>query len=303
MAKKAVHASKKRRAAAARQKRSTAKSKKTNIAKRTHLHTTGMRPGASAVKRDRRSTARHGSNAIKGRHGTAASNRRAPAAQKQAPRPAKAGVVDSAEMYARAASVIINSLGSNDMVSSYLRKNVSKRAIEVVELLNSPKTDEEIADKLGLKINAVRRILNIMQGYGITNYNISKNVDGWLSFAWYINVNKIGQFLDYVKNMTQTGDVVKDNCNDYFICKNCYDDNKLIFTFDAAYEARFRCTCNGMLTRIDRIEADRLVREANEQISAESAQKLAGADDEQETEKGAEAASEPYKLAQGKKYR
>ncbi|MCL5262490.1 MAG: hypothetical protein M1390_01470 [Candidatus Marsarchaeota archaeon] len=290
-AKKVSHASKKHDAAW--QRRRVAKSKK--AAKIRHAYSASKSRHAGTAKHNPKNPVRRGNAQSRSR--TSNISNHAPAQPKRTTKPAKANAVDAAEEYSTAASVIINNLGSDEIVSSYLRKNVSKRAIEVVELLDSPKTDEDIAARLGLKINAVRRILNIMQGYGITNYNISKNVDGWLSFAWYINVNKIGQFLDYVKNMTQTSDVVKDNCNDYFICKNCYESNKLIFTFDAAYEAGFRCTCNGMLTRIDRDEADRLVKEANEQISAESPQTPVGPDYELEINKSVEA----YKLTSRKK--
>ena len=147
---------------------------------------------------------------------------------------------------------IIESIMQNETIISYLNKNVSKRASEVLCLLENPKTDEQIAEMLDMKINGVRRILNIMQGYGITNYNISKNVDGWLSFSWYINNNKVDQFFDYVKSVSSTENTIKDGCNDYFICNKCYNDSKMIFTFDAAYEANFKCSCNKMMTRISK---------------------------------------------------
>jgi transcription initiation factor IIE alpha subunit len=292
-AKKVSHTSKKH--GTAQRRHTVTKSKK--AAKIGHARYTysASKRHVGAAKHNPKSPAKHGNAQSRSMTGNASNH--VSVQPKHATKPVKAGAVDAAVEYSKAANVIINNLGSDEIVSSYLRKNVSKRAMEVVELLDSPKTDEDIAARLGLKINAVRRILNIMQGYGITNYNISKNVDGWLSFAWYINVNKIGQFLDYVKNMTQTSDVVKDNCNDYFICKNCYESNKLIFTFDAAYEAGFRCTCNGMLTRIGREEADRLVKEANEQISAESPQTPVGPDYELEINKSVEA----YKLTSRKK--
>ncbi len=144
---------------------------------------------------------------------------------------------------------IIDSIMQNESIISYLNKNVSKRASEVLGLLETPKTDEQIAEMLDMKINGVRRILNIMQGYGITNYNISKNVDGWLSFSWYINNNKVDQFFDYVKSVSSTESTIKDDCNDYFICDKCYKDSKMIFTFDAAYEANFKCSCNKLMVR------------------------------------------------------
>ncbi|EQD80504.1 Transcription factor TFIIE, alpha subunit, partial [mine drainage metagenome] len=76
-------------------------------------------------------------------------------------------------------------LFSNDFAVNYLKKNVNKNALEVLALLQSPNTDEAISMQLDMKVNSVRRILNIMQGYGITNYYVAKNTNGWLSFAWY----------------------------------------------------------------------------------------------------------------------
>jgi len=155
--------------------------------------------------------------------------------------------------YTENALAYIKTLAEDAEISDYLNKNVSRHAGEVLSLLNTPRTDEEIAASLDLKINAVRRILNIMQGYGITNYTVSKNNEGWLSFAWYINTNKVPQFLDYVKNTTSENTILKEECNDYFVCNSCYDENKFIFTFDAAYESGFKCNiCNKQLTRIDK---------------------------------------------------
>lgn len=162
--------------------------------------------------------------------------------------------------YTTNAMKYIEALVNDTRISDYLNKNVSRHASEVIDLLTTPRTDEEIAAALDLKINAVRRILNIMQGYGITNYNVSKNNEGWLSFAWYINTNKVPQFFDYVKNTTSEKTTLKDDCNDYFICKTCYTDNKFVFTFDAAYESGFKCNiCNKQLSRIDKGKASELL--------------------------------------------
>ena len=176
--------------------------------------------------------------------------------------------------YTSNAMKYIEALVEDTRISDYLNKNVSRHASEVIDLLTIPRTDEEIAAALDLKINAVRRILNIMQGYGITNYNVSKNNEGWLSFAWYINTNKVPQFFDYVKNTASEKATLKDDCNDYFICKSCYDDNKFIFTFDAAYESSFKCNiCNKQLSRIDKEKASELLSG-----TAQEQEKLAASD-------------------------
>ncbi|MGC8687660.1 MAG: hypothetical protein ACP5RM_03100 [Candidatus Micrarchaeia archaeon] len=153
----------------------------------------------------------------------------------------------------------IETILANQKVIDYLNKNISKRSVEVISMLSTPKTDEVIAATLNMKVNAVRRILNIMQGYGITNYYISKNTNGWLSFAWFINANKLQNFFDYVESMTKDRTIINDNSNDYFICKKCFDSDKLIYTFDAAFESNFRCkVCNAKLDHIEKSEVEAL---------------------------------------------
>ncbi len=146
----------------------------------------------------------------------------------------------------------------------YLKKNVSKMAVDVIGMLVTPKTDEFIAEQLGMKINAIRRILNIMQGYGITNYYISKNTKGWLSFAWYINTSKLPPFLEYVNSIEKEKSVVTDTCNDYFVCESCYKNDRFVFTFDSAFENNFKCNgCGKNLNRMNREEAQLLINKAN----------------------------------------
>ena len=145
----------------------------------------------------------------------------------------------------------------------YLKRNVSKRAVEVINILDAPETDEGIAEMLGMKINAIRRILNIMHGYGITNYYVSKNVNGWLSFSWYINANKVPAFLEYIGSMDSGKEVADENCNDYFVCGGCYKNDKFIYTFDAAFEAGFKCNCGNSLDRVDNERVEELLAEKN----------------------------------------
>ncbi len=154
----------------------------------------------------------------------------------------------------------LQQLSADESVVGYLKKNVSKRALDVLNALATPKTDEALAEELGIKINAIRRILNLMQGAGITNYYIAKNVNGWLSFAWYINVSKIPPFFEYVSNVETVRPMVNSDCNDYFVCNNCYDTTKLLFTFDAAFEEGFKCNnCGKVLAAMNREEASKLI--------------------------------------------
>jgi transcription initiation factor IIE alpha subunit len=156
----------------------------------------------------------------------------------------------------------IEALLMNNNVNEYLKRNVSKTAIDILTMLSTPRTDEYLAEQLGLKINAIRRILNIMQGYGITNYYVSKNTKGWLSFAWYINTTKLTPFNDFVNSAERENAVINTNCNDYFVCNECYKSDNLVYTFDAAFESKFKCNCGKNLARMDRTEAETMLTAA-----------------------------------------
>ena len=154
----------------------------------------------------------------------------------------------------------INIMLCNENIVDYLKKNVSRVAPEVIGMLSTPRTDEYIAAQLDLKINAIRRILNILQGYGITNYYVAKNTNGWLSFAWFINVEKLDPFLQYVNGIGMNKSIINADCNDYFMCKKCYPVDKMMFTFDSAFETGFKCSCGNELHRISKAEAEELIK-------------------------------------------
>ena len=167
-------------------------------------------------------------------------------------------------LYKIDAKRVIEEMVANSAAMEYLHKNVSKRAGEVINALDVPKTDEKIAEELDIKINTVRRILNIMYGYGITNYSVIKNSKGWLSFMWVVNLRKVNEFYEYINKNDSNTAVITENSNDYFVCKSCYSNNKLVFDFDSAFEASFKCIlCGNKLQRLDKEEARQLIESRN----------------------------------------
>ncbi|MGC8478406.1 MAG: hypothetical protein ACP5NE_00555 [Candidatus Micrarchaeia archaeon] len=171
---------------------------------------------------------------------------------------------------------VIEDITKNEVVMDYLRKNVSKRSEEVLKTLTSAKTDEQIAAELGVKINVVRRVLNILQGYGVTNYTTLKNSKGWLSFLWTINIKKVDEFYNYINSSYQNSvSPITTESDDYFICEKCYKDSKLIFDFDSAFEANFKCMgCGSSMKRLSREEAKILEKEGDiKNISSKIVQK------------------------------
>lgn len=151
---------------------------------------------------------------------------------------------------------VIQDLASNEVVTTYLSQRVSKNSIDIVRELVKPKTDDEMAEDLDMKINSVRRIVNILHTYGLTNYRREKNKEGWESFYWYINIRKIPDFLNYVVSVSSTKLNIDEKCNDYFVCSYCYNENRMIFNFDSAFEADFKCVnCGGPMIRISKLQA------------------------------------------------
>ena len=166
--------------------------------------------------------------------------------------------------YKIAAKQIIDGMLADGQSSDYLERMVSQKAKDVIALLSRPRSDEEIAKKLDIKINTIRRILNVLQGFGVTNYSISKSKDGWLSFVWEIDTKKAGFFTDYINSGELKTDIVTDSCNDYFVCDKCYKENRLILTFDAAYESNFKCVCEKNLSQVTKEQVSTLILKAKD---------------------------------------
>ncbi|MGC8533770.1 MAG: hypothetical protein ACP5MV_04060, partial [Candidatus Parvarchaeum sp.] len=61
-----------------------------------------------------------------------------------------------------------------------------------------PKTDDALANELSVKVNEVRRVLNLLSGYGITKYDTEKDSKGWLTFNWYVDYS-LRHYLQRVK--------------------------------------------------------------------------------------------------------
>lgn len=112
--------------------------------------------------------------------------------------------------------------------------NVGVGAVDVLKsLVEGPKTDESIAEKLNIKVNEVRRVLNIMNSYSIVRYDVNKDSKGWLIFTWRIDSEKLSEYVAGVNKETVVSEtILQGNCNDFFMCKGCYSKEKTVLPFD-----------------------------------------------------------------------
>lgn len=157
----------------------------------------------------------------------------------------------------------VEGLLDNVKFSDFISKNVGKKAINVIKLLNSPQTDDKIAAELGVKINEVRRILNVLDSYGVARYDTNKDSKGWLTFKWYLDGEKLTELHESaITAKADNGYKLPENCNDFFYCGRCYEEAKVILPFDAAYEATFKCDgCGKALKQLSKEEARALFDE------------------------------------------
>ncbi len=159
---------------------------------------------------------------------------------------------------------IIDEIVADPDFSNYIARNVGKKAIDVISSLHEPISDEDLANKLNIKINEVRRILNTLNTYGITKYDTLKDKNGWLTFKWYVNFKNIENVKRSILENTKVYKYkLPENCNDFFICDTCFEKRKILFPFDDAVEMKFKCDCGGNLVRISKEEAQKLVEENN----------------------------------------
>jgi len=158
----------------------------------------------------------------------------------------------------------IDEMINNKEFSDYIIKNVGRKAIDILSTLNEPLSDEELASKLDIKINEVRRILNTLNTYGITKYDTLKDKNGWLTFKWYINTNNIERLKKTISESNKSAKYrLPDGCNDFFVCDTCFEKNKVLFPFDTAVEIKFKCDCGGNLVRVSKEDAQQLIEKVN----------------------------------------
>jgi transcription factor E len=169
---------------------------------------------------------------------------------------AKAAAVVALERK-KAEQSMIGEIVERASFSEFMSQNIGKRAVEIIKLIRDPQTDEEIAATLGMKINEARRILNVLSSYGVARYDANKDSKGWLTFEWYLDSEKLAELDNTIATKKpESTYTLPENCNDFFYCSKCYDEQKIILPFDAAFENQFKCdNCGNKLKQLNRDEA------------------------------------------------
>jgi transcription initiation factor TFIIE subunit alpha len=140
-------------------------------------------------------------------------------------------------------------------VNEFLARVGGEGATELVSLYEkgfAPIKDEEMAEKMKVKVTDVRTILNRLHYRGVANYQKKRNKKtGWYSYTWTIDQKRILELLiekqkEEIEKMEQKKE--HEETYSFFACKkSCHE-----FPFEIAAEYQFRCPdCGSELNSID----------------------------------------------------
>lgn len=150
----------------------------------------------------------------------------------------------------------------DEVFLDYIAKNVGSQANDVLkELSKGAKKDEQLAEGIGIKLNEVRRVLNLLNKHGIVRYDVKKDSSGWLTFEWHMDYVSFSDFHKELHAKAEAPpDALPENCNDFFTCGDCDKKQNIVYPFDIAYDKGFKCSCGKNLAMLSRSEAEDFVR-------------------------------------------
>lgn len=116
--------------------------------------------------------------------------------------------------------------------------------------LAEPISDEELAEKCGMRSADARMILNKMHKMGIIDYNRSKDKEsGWYYYAWFLRTDKL--YNEYLKKMQNDLEDIEERLENsevytLYICRKC----EQTYDFDKALELLYHCPlCESILDK------------------------------------------------------
>lgn len=129
-------------------------------------------------------------------------------------------------------------------IAEDIKNTVEKTIIPIIQsLIDGIETDEGIAEKTGIKLNIVRRILYKLYDLKIANYKRSKNPETqWFTYSWKFDeeelINKIKRDCEEKKsNLNERLDEERNNI--FFVCPLGH----VRYNFDEASDEDFFCPC------------------------------------------------------------
>jgi transcription initiation factor TFIIE subunit alpha len=157
------------------------------------------------------------------------------------------------------------------VIQKYLNELVGPKGMPVAAAPpDGEVTDEELAERLGLELNDVRRALFILYENDLASYRRVRDEDsGWLTYLWTFEYEHIPENLHeemdrLLAALEERREYERDN--EFYLCTNC----SIRFEFGEAMDLGFECPqCGGELEAMDNQELIAAVDERIEELRAE----------------------------------
>ncbi len=155
-------------------------------------------------------------------------------------------------------------------VADYLKRAGGENALTVMRLtveMGNAVTDEQVAEKMGVKVTVVRAVFNRLHYWGIADYTKTRNEEtGWWTYTWFLVKDKIKEaVLDELK---EKEDELRKKLEEldqfmFFVCP----EGHVREPFEVAMEYDFRCPeCGVELQPLDVDAEKKRINEALDQI-------------------------------------
>jgi len=153
------------------------------------------------------------------------------------------------------------------VIQKYLHELVGPRGMPVAAAPpDGEVTDEELAERLDLELNDVRRTLFILYENDLASYRRVRDEDsGWLTYLWTFDYDNIPENLeDEMHRLLTALDDREDyeRNHEFYLCEVC----SIRFEFGEAMDVNFECPeCGSQLEAMDNAH---LVQAMEERIEA-----------------------------------
>lgn len=140
-------------------------------------------------------------------------------------------------------------------VRDYLQRIGGENAIAVMRLtveMGNAVTDDQVAEKMGVKVTVVRAVYNRLHYWGIADYNKTRNEEtGWYTYTWFLVKDKIKEAV--LEELNEKEEELRKKRSEldqfmFFVCP----EGHVREPFEVAMEYDFRCPeCGAELQPLD----------------------------------------------------
>ena len=153
------------------------------------------------------------------------------------------------------------------VVQKYLNELVGPKGMPVAAAPpDGEVTDEELAERLGLELNDVRRALFILYENDLASYRRVRDEDsGWLTYLWTFEYEHIPENLhDEMERLLSALEERREfeADNEFYLCEVC----SIRFEFGEAMDLGFECPECG--SQVEAMENEELITSIDERVES-----------------------------------